>query len=412
VKTHATEDALSSANPVSSGTLASLDLQAAEAELWVEIVATSVTTTVEPALEATPSRRRLRRRRALLGLAGAMALAAAAAALLLVGGGASESPPHAYGAELVRFAESTPLLLLEGPGWRVQNVDEYKGGEGQMEFVTGKPIPYESIRVTGNAETGERESGMFPAAVRQRRVELSWHDGSPRRWLRFWKWRADGVAVGKWTTVPVLGTTAYVDTRGETFVNQRGPGNREMKAIWGEDGHVLEMSAAVPDLAGFKERLGWLHKVDSQTWLDAMPAKVVKAADHDAAVREMLTGIPLPPGFDPGKIPNEGLTTDRYQVGATVGGAVACEWFRRWGEAIRKGDIAVAKEAEGILQRAGSWPIFKEMSKEGAYPATVVELAEAMPSRHWYGRPLLPEVGQGLACPAKGFPLRSGGGRG
>ena len=57
---------------------------------------------------------------------------------------------------------------------------------------------------------------------------------------------------------------------------------------------MLELRAAVPDLAAFEERLGWLTKVDSQTWLEAMPAKVVKAADHDAAVREMLKGIPLP----------------------------------------------------------------------------------------------------------------------
>ena len=103
-----------------------------------------------------------------------------------------------------------------------------------MEFVPGKPIPLR-----------QREAGMFPAAVRQGRVGLSGHDRfSLRRWLRFWKWRADGVAIGKWTTVPVLGTTAYVNTRAEAYVR----GNRFMKAIWREDGYVLEMNAAVPDL--------------------------------------------------------------------------------------------------------------------------------------------------------------------
>ena len=71
-----------------------------------------------------------------------------------------------------------------------------------------------------------------------------------------------------------------------------------MKAIWREDGYVLEMNAAVPDLAALRQRFGWLHKVDSRTWLDAMPANVVKAANHEAAVREILAGLPLPPGFD------------------------------------------------------------------------------------------------------------------
>ena len=46
--------------------------------------------------------------------------------------------------------------------------------------------------------------------------------------------------------------------------------------------------------------------------------------------------------------------------------------------------------------------------KAGADPAVVDEYAYAMPSRRWYGRPLLPEVDQGLGCSAKGFPLRAG----
>lgn len=71
--------------------------------------------------------------------------------------------------------------------------------------------------------------------------------------------------------------SAQVDTRDEVFVNQGGPGDRQMTAYWAEDGYLLELRAAVGDQAGLEERLGWLARVDSQTWLDAMPAKVVKA---------------------------------------------------------------------------------------------------------------------------------------
>jgi hypothetical protein len=188
-------------------------------------------------------------------------------------------------AELVRFAESSPLLLLEGPGWRVQNVNEYKtreGVEGQMEFVTGKPIPYESIRVTGGPRS-QRESGMFPPRVRQRRVELWWHHGTLAGMIAL---QRDGLHPHgqRWVKLPVLGNTAAVDTRAEFYVNQGGPGNRRMVAFWSEDGYVLQLTAAVPDLAALEERLDWLTKVDTQTWLDAMPVKVVKAAEHDAAV--------------------------------------------------------------------------------------------------------------------------------
>ena len=394
MKTKKIDLELRAANPFALRRLTGLDLGAAEAALGAALVAESVLPGGPEVADAASRRHSWRPRRVLLALAGAMAVGVAVTIVLLSGGGATESPTRAYGAELVRFAQSTPLLLLQGPGWRVLNVEEKSNGEGTMEFVPGKPIPLR-----------QREAGMFPAAVRQGRVELSWHDRfSLRRWLRFWKWRADGVAIGKWTTVPVLGTTAYVNTRAEAYVR----GNRFMKAIWREDGYVLEMNAAVPDLAALRQRFGWLHKVDSRTWLDAMPANVVKAANHEAAVREILAGLPLPPGFDPSKIPNPGLTTSRYQVGALVGGTVACGWFSRWGEALHQGDAGAAKEAERVLKAAGRWPIFKEMSKGGAYPAVVDEYAYAMPSRRWYGRPLLPEVDQGLGCSAKGFPLRAG----
>ena len=279
-----------------------------------------------------------RHRRRVFGLAGMIAAAAVVAALLLLGGGTSEAPSTAYGAELIRFAESTPLLLLEGPGWRVQNANEEvrrEGTEGTMEFVTGKPIPYESVRITDAGppvrkpgsrfpiHTRERESGMFPPAVRQRRVELRWRQGSLTEAVS--TQRASLHPHGqRWVELPVLGTTARVDTRAEFYVNQGGPGNRQMVAFWSEDGYLLELRAAVPDQAAFEERLDWLTKVDSQAWLDAMPAKVVKAADHTAAVREMLQGIPVPSTFTPSQIPDNGLTTDRYQVGAKVTGTVSC----------------------------------------------------------------------------------------
>lgn len=409
MKTREMERVLGAANPVGRGRLDGLDLEAMEADLLADLEPDS-----SALLELAGAHPRRPRRFALA--LGSTALAVLLLALLFLAGGGSDRPSHAYGAELVRFAESTPLLLLEGPGWRVQNV--YQAGQGvyiprssrgtgSMEFVTGKPIPYESIRITGNVKTGERESGMFPAAVRQRRVEL------------FWRHETLKGAVStahamlhphgqRWTKAPVLGTTAQVDTTAEFYVNQGGPGNRQMTALWAEGGYVLEMRAAVPDLAAFEERLDWLNRVDSETWLDAMPAKVVKAADHDAAVREMLKGIPVPNGFKPSRIPDEGLTTNRYQVGASVTGVVSCLWFRQWGDARRIGDKAAAAEAEKAMATSKSWPILHEMAKDGAYPETVWDLARDMPSGYWewYGQrhPLLPRA-EGLGCARWGMPV-------
>lgn len=401
MKTQELKAALTAADPVDRARIGGLDFESMEADLLADVEG------LPPGLAALAPKRRLARPRRLALTFAAAALAAAIVALLTLAGGGADRPARAYGADLVRFAESSPLLLLEGPGWRVQNVIEEKGDEGQMEFVTGRPIPYESIQITGDEESGWRESGMFPATVRQRRVELSWRPGS----------LAGAIANAhksphphgqSWVTVPVLQTTARVDTLAEFYVNQGGPGNHQMTALWSEDGLVLEMRAAVPDLPAFEERLAWLTRVDSQTWLEAMPAKVVKAADHDAAVREMLKGIPVPSSFSAARVPDTGLTTDRYQVGATVAGTVTCLWFRQWGEARRAGDERSAAEAERAMATAKHWPILREMAKDGAYPALVWELAAAMPSGvwHWAGhtRRLLPHA-EGLGCARWGIPL-------
>ena len=413
---------LREADPASSRQMDLLELGPAEAALAAAIVA-------EPGGDGVPEGAAMpwpsagaRRHRRLFGLAGATAAVAAVAALLLLGGGASEVPSKAYGAELIRFAESTPLLLLEGPGWRVQNANEEvrrEGTEGRMEFVTGKPIPYESVRITdaGKPErrpgsrfpvhTKLRESGMFPPAVRQRRVELSWRHGSLAEAMA--TQRASLHPHGqRWVELPVLGTTAHVDTRAEFYVNQGGPGNRQMVALWSEDGYLLELRAAVPDQAAFEERLEWLAKVDSETWLDAMPAKVVKAADHDAAVREMLKGIPVPSTFKPSRVPDTGLTTNRYQVGAKVTATVSCLWFLQWAQARRTGDNAAASEAEKAMATSRHWTILREMAKDGAFPETIWELAAEMPSGYWewsgHRHPLLPRA-EGLGCARLGLPL-------
>ncbi|MGN6201000.1 MAG: hypothetical protein ACTHNY_01155 [Solirubrobacterales bacterium] len=352
-----------------------------------------------------------------LAFVAGIAATAAAIGFGIFGGDASGPPSRAYGANLVRFAESTPLLLLQGPGWRVEDVyeagygpylPEGSRGEGSMRFVTGEPIPDEVTHAVVDENSAYRVYGMLPARVRQRKVELSWGLAGLRPLP----------PIRHPIRLPVLDTTAVVDTHaGRTvFTDAAGkhvfepgkPGDRQMVAVWTEDGYVLEMRAAVPDLAAFRERLSWLKGVDSHTWLDAMPANVVKAADHDTVVREMLKGIPLPSTFTASLIPNEGLTTSRYQVGAAVTATVSCLWFRQWGEARRGGDRAAELEAEQAMATSRRWPILREMAKDGAYPNTVWKLAEEMPSgiREYAGHRwrLLPQA-EALGCARKGIPV-------
>jgi hypothetical protein len=424
MNTREVEAALAATDPVDRDRLNQLDLGAMEAELLADLDGE------QPA--AAPQARASRRRRPrhlALALVGAAA-AATAVAILVLAGGASEHPSRAYGAELVRFAESTPLLLLEGPDWRVEDMYEaphgpYRprgsAGEGSMEFVTGKPIPDETIRVTavGKPEhrpgskapvyTKLRETGMLPPAVRQRKIELHWSHRSLASTLAYAHQYPHSQGQ-RWIELPVLGTTADVDTRATQFVNQGGRGDRQMTAYWVEDGYLLELQAAVPDLAAFEERLSWLTRVDSQIWLEAMPPQVVKAADHDATVREMLRGIPLPDGFSISRVPTAGITTNRDQVRAAVIGTVSCLWFRQWGEARGSGDEAKAGEAEKAMSTYRRWPLYRELDRANKYPAeSIPKLVTGMPSGHYEWRPgkqrrILPRVEE-LGCAREGIPV-------
>jgi hypothetical protein len=379
------------------------DLRAPDLEPSRERAVEAVPARLRAASARRPARARGARWGRLTLALGAAAVAAVAIVLIAsLGGAGPDRSPAPYGAKLVRFAQASPLLLLEEPGWRVGDVEEETGDEGQMEFISGRKLPPEQIVERVGKDGSTVVSGQRPPAVRQRRADLNWRAGSIGSWL------TDRAASADYrTTAPVLGTTAHV------FRYEGGhPGDYEFTALWSEGGRVLEFRAPVPDLASFERHLAALHQVRTGPWLDALPADVVKAADRGHAVADMLRGVPLPAGFKPSQIPDAGLTTDRYQVGADVAGAVACRWFAQWGEDLRRGDASGIAEAERALAGAKRWPVLREMEAEGAYPQLLEEYAAAMPRREWFGRPLLPNVDSGLGCAEKGVRLptgRSGG---
>jgi hypothetical protein len=390
--------------------LGRLDFAAMEADLLADVED-------DPALFPADEAPRPRRRPSRPALAfGATAAVAAIAVVIVLLGGGSDRSSRAYGAELIRFAESTPLLLLEGPGWRVQEVDEYKtreGTEGQMEFIIGKPVLPGSVTVHGNIEEGQHAEGLQPAATRQRKVHLEWRELSEESLAGAIGWEHKRVHPhGRhFVRLPVTGTTAFVDTHAEVFVNQGGPGDREMVAIWTEGGYLLELQAAVPSLAAMEERLDWVTKVDSQTWLEAMPAKVVKAADFEGTARAMLKGVAVPSTFSLSRIPNEGLTTSRDQVRGKVINTVACLWFRQWGEATRTGDVAAQAEAERAMAGSRQWPVLRRQAGEPRAAVSLIwQLAEEMPQGFWnfrgsHHRDLLAHA-EDLGCARLGLPLK------
>ena len=121
--------ALAAANPLSERACAALPLHDAETEMVERITAIPV-----PRPASSPAAPRRQR----IAVVFVVAVAAIAAAVTLLPSGESGGgPAPAFAAALVRFANTSPLALLQLPGWRVVYADEESGGYGEMHFVAG-----------------------------------------------------------------------------------------------------------------------------------------------------------------------------------------------------------------------------------------------------------------------------------
>lgn len=297
------------------------------------------------------------------------ALCAVAFAVFLTQTGSEPDQGAAWAAPLVEFAEASPLVLIDDPGWRVWTVDEQGLNHGDMYFVN-------------TPEHGPRHR---PRIV----VELRWNKGSPAKRIRDLDFAMPEVA----SDVPVLDTKADVFELGQTRTR------RVLMAAWEFEGRTLVIRSTVPSLEDFKRILGGFEKVDVNTWLGAMPDSVINRFDRDDKVEEMLRGIPLPDDFDPAAIPGRELTKDEYQLGAAVAGSVSCRWIDQWSKARRNGDRASEIEATRAMATSTTWPLLREMGKQGAYPEVVWGYADAMKGNgKFYGRPLEYDVSNGLGC--------------
>ena len=138
--------------------------------------------------------------------------------VVVLAGGASERRLRAYGAELVRFAESTPLLLLEGPGWRVA---ERRRGQGAAKGPTARWNSSPASRFPTNRFASRRsalphEPSTRTRPARVRHVPASGAPAQSRTLLAPRQPRRDGrdgprmphPHGQRWIELPVLGTTA------------------------------------------------------------------------------------------------------------------------------------------------------------------------------------------------------------
>ncbi len=329
--------ALATTARISDDHLEALDLGSAEEELMNKIMSEDpnllgAPTSPDWGSPGTPTDRRhpSRRWRPLVAVG-----AAAAAVVIGVVLFTERSTKPAYAAEVVRVAEANDRLLIDLPGWRVSRADEFTVEAGEMTFTDGS-----------------------------HEVDLRWQPAEQYADLL-----ADRSTGNPSAPITVLGRPATMfqyagSTDFTTIVEQRGVTFLEIRADLGSE-------------LAYRGMLDGLKRVSVNEWLGALPQSVVKPADRLATVQQMLTGVPIPDGLDVSALASSDTVSDRYQLGAQVTAAVACEWFDRWFTATETGNVVAAQAASEALVSSHGWPILHEMAAEGAWPQVLWQYADA-----------------------------------
>jgi len=359
---------LRSANPLPESIAQGMDLAVGEGDLRERIIA-------EPIEDRSgPVRARRRAGRPVLLLVTAAAAASAVLAGLALGGG-DNGPTPAFGAALVRFANATPLVLLQLPGWHVTYAQQQPSGYGEIHFVRG---PSQGDGNPVGKQTESTLSGRF--------VQVSWTPvtAQDRAFPRLGGHQNIPTGLG------VPATRLVTEGRSRHWI--------DLTATFLYGNRVLTFRATAPTFAAYRTELKALHKVTTTTWLEAMPASVIKSANSQAAVHQMLRDIPLPPGFDAARISRAAPTQSRYQLAIAVTGTVACMWIADWAHSRASRKRAQEARAIAAMATAPNWPVFKWMHRQGGWPSVLIAFAKAMPKGTWYGRSLAASANMGLGC--------------
>lgn len=142
----------------------------------------------------------------------------------------------------------------------------------------------------------------------------------------------------------------------------------EIRAFWRDADWDFELRGGPADEAEFRALLASMQLVDEATWDAALPDTVVRPADRERVMAQVLTGVPLPAGYDQAAILESTKQKDRYQFAAQVLRPVLCGWMAQWVSARQTGDVAREKTALDALQSSHSWPEMIRMAEPGDYP--------------------------------------------
>ena len=141
-------------------------------------------------------------------------------------------------------------------------------------------------------------------------------------------------------------------------------GAERWTAMWYANGVAHELDGNTRE-EEFLSALASVRQFDEAQWLSLLPPSVVAPDEREGAVTEMLSDIPIPPGFDTAHLHHSLEPIERYQLGATVTGAIVCAWTDRADD-----------DARAAMRDVRNWQVLREMVDEGDYSEAVWEAAD------------------------------------
>ena len=233
-----------------------------------------------------------------------------------------------------RSEGGAPLLLIVEQGWEISYTDMYGAKEGEMTFSDG---------------AREMELMWIPARLYESRVRDRQAD-----------------AEESWNET-ILGHEAVLI---------QYEGTTDFTALWLDGDLAMELRGEFATVDDYRVVAETLQYVDEESWLAAMPDTVIEPAERPKVVEEMLADIPVHQDVDVQTLKSSPAVQDRYQLGAQVSGAVACEWIEQWIDANGRGGSA--QEAADAMGTSRDWAILVEMKDQGGWSQVVWEYADRM----------------------------------
>jgi len=254
-----------------------------------------------------------------------------------------------------------PRVSIDLPGWTISYVEE---SEGSIEM--------------SDVEDTALEGMVFEESVNYHSATILFTDGTKEAELRLSSSALDDVerliadrlsSGARLTDETVLGSNAAVIRLGDlSFTGIWSASDVEYEFV----GHEFGGEDGEED---FRSVLRALRRVGEIDWTASLSDEIV--SDRASTVRQYLSDIPLPPGFDTTPV-EEGPIEHWYQVGADTIRAVSCGWLDYWVSAKAAGDHASIQQAVDAMAGSRQWSILIDMSAEGGFHEMVWEYADAI----------------------------------